>query len=413
MIVIDARYIQDHFPGIGRYTYHLIDSLARIGPEEKFAALYNPVLRNTRYDLAALARHPNLELARVDVPTFSLREQFQLPGSRFYVSRPTRDLRQDSKFHNPASIPGHSSLKPRQSRGGWRPEAWNLKPGTWNLKPSLLHSPYFIKPYFTAVPSVVTLFDLIPLRYPGDLPSWHAQVMFRLTTWLAARTAARIIAPSRATRDDLVRLLQVPLDKIRVVPLAADSRFAPQPEGEIARVRDKYGLRSPFVLYVGINKPHKNLATLVRAVRQLEPGRAMLVVAGAWDARYEHSSETAGLEVKWIHEVAEIDLPALYSGAAAFVMPSLYEGFGLPALEAMACGTPVLAANAGSLPEVVENAGLLFEPLNANALAALLARVLGDRECQDEMMAKSLARAADFSWERTARQTLAVYREVI
>ncbi|MBI4789826.1 MAG: glycosyltransferase family 4 protein [Chloroflexi bacterium] len=370
MFAIDARYIQDHFPGIGRYTYNLIDALARVAPDERFVVLHNPALRNTRYDITALVRHPNVELCRVDVPTFSMREQFALLSSRGASTR---------------------------------------------HRPYVLHSPYFIKPYFLRVRSVVTIFDLIPLHFPSDVPSRRARLFFRWAVRLAARTAARIIVPSASTCNDLHVRLGVPREKIAVIPLAADERFAPQPSAEIARVREKYALPSDYCLYVGINKPHKNLATLIAAWQRVER-KGALVIAGAWDARYAEEQEQAGGqgskgagEIRFIHDVGDKDLPALYAGAACFVMPSFCEGFGLTPLEAMACGAPVIASNTSSLPEVVGDAALLFDPRDANALAALLTRVLNDVALQAELRAKSLARVAQFSWERTANDTLRVY----
>ncbi len=376
-IALDGRYIQDHFPGIGRYTYNLIDALARVASGERFTVLHNPALRNSRYDLAALARHPNVELRRADAPIVSLREQFQLPISNF----------------------------------------------------QLLHSPYYIKPYFARVPSVVTIFDLIPLVVPDAVPGAGARLMFRFLAGLAARTSARVIAPSYATRDDLVSRLKVPREKIVVVPLAADTRFAPQPATELARVREKYALPSDYILSVGINKPHKNLTTLIEAWQRADTDTG-LVIAGAWDERYAGEQSAIGnrkSKIHFIHNITDSDLPALYAGATVFVFPSLYEGFGLPPLEAMACGAPVICSNASSLPEVVgdpssfadrsggsgQAAALMFDPSDVDALAAILTRVLNEPALRDQLRAKSLARAAQFSWERTARETLRVYRTVV
>ncbi len=362
---IDGRYIQDHFPGIGRYTYNLIDALARVAPGDAFTVLHNPALRNTRYDIAALARHPNVALRRIDVPTFSLAEQCGLP----FAIRP-------SQF-------------------------------------AVFHSPYYIKPYYSRVSSVVTLFDLIPLRVPNDPPSSLARLFFRLTVSLAARTATRIIAPSMATRDDLVTLLGVPREKVAVIPLAADACFAPQSPAEVARVRAKYALSDEYVLSVGINKPHKNLAALIAAWQSLGDTSRTLVIAGAWDARYTSVASRQSSVVRFIPDVDDRDLPALYAGAAVFVMPSLYEGFGLPPLEAMACGAPVICSNAASLPEVVGDAALLVDPRSVDEMAAAIQRVLSDAALRDELRAKSLARAAQFSWERAAYETLAVYHSVM
>jgi alpha-1,3-rhamnosyl/mannosyltransferase len=307
-----------------------------------------------------------VELCRVDVPTFSLREQFQLPTSNF----------------------------------------------------QLLHSPYFIKPYFLRLPSVVTIFDLIPLLFPTDVPA-HTRLFFRCAMWLAAKTATRVMVPSNATRDDLIGRLRLPREKIAVVPLAADARFSPQSDASIARVREKYALPARYGLYVGINKPHKNLATLMEAWRGLKSD-AVLVIAGAWDERYVGEQGSRGVgeqsaignrksKIHWIHNVDDADLPALYAGATVFVMPSLYEGFGLTPLEAMACGAPVICSNASSLPEVVGDAALRVNPRDVEEIAQASARVLADAALRDELRAKSLARAAQFSWERTAKETLQVY----
>lgn len=372
---IDGRYIQDHFPGIGRYTYNLADALARVAPDAQLIVLHNPALKNTRYDVAALARHPNVKLCRVNVATFSLSEQYRLPA---------------------------------QVR---------------NQKFEIFHSPYYIKPYFLPVPSVVTIFDLTPLLFPDDVPSARARLFFRWAVWLAAKTASRVIVPSAATRDDLIAHLRVPMDKIAMIPLAADARFAPQSSAVIARGREKYALPERYVLYVGINKPHKNLATLMEAWARVESD-AVLVIAGAWDERYaakvkSQRSKVRNQEaavsrrrsaVRFIHNVDDADLPALYAGATIFVMPSLYEGFGLTPLEAMACGAPLICSNASALPEVVGDAALLVNPRDAAEIARTIACVLDDAAQRDDLGAKSLARAAQFSWERTARETLQVYR---
>jgi alpha-1,3-rhamnosyl/mannosyltransferase len=367
---IDARYIQDHFPGIGRYTHDLIHGLARVAPDDTFVVLHNPQLPNTHYDVSGFSRYPNVELRRVNVPTFSLSEQVR--------------------------------LLPRGSGA------------------ALFHSPYYVKPYFVRLPSIVTIFDLVPLFYPAALPNASRRVLFRLTMGLAVRTSTRIIVPSFSTCEDLVKRLGVLRGKIDVIPLAADSRWAPASMGEIARVRERYALPPNYVLSVGINKPHKNLTTLVDAWQKIDREGVALIIAGAWDSRYagiraqveEQRDHSAG-EIRFIHDVADRDLIALYSGATAFVMPSLYEGFGLPALEAMACGAPVIVSNVSSLPQVVGDAAILVNPRDINEIADAIARVLSDPAQRQEMCAKSIARAARFTWERAARETLQVYERVI
>jgi alpha-1,3-rhamnosyl/mannosyltransferase len=186
-------------------------------------------------------------------------------------------------------------------------------------------------------------------------------------------------------------------------------------------VRRKYGLPEYFVLYLGSNKPHKNLGRLVEAWAQFRNSKfeiRSLVVAGHWDSRYPQAQQKAtelglGEAVRFLGDVSEADLPALYNLATVFAFPSLYEGFGLPPLEAMACGTPVVCANTSSLPEVVGDAALLFDPLDVPALAAALAQALSDADLRTALHARGLARARLFSWERTARETLAVYRQAV
>ncbi len=369
MIGIDGRYIQDHFPGIGRYTFNLIDALARVAPNERLLVLHNPALPNSHYDVAALGRYPNVQLSRVTVPTFSPAEQI--------------------------------GLLPRAP------------------KVDLFHSPYYYKPYFSRVPSVVTIFDLLPLFYPAALPNARTRFIFRVAMGLAARTATRIIAPSSSTCRDLVARLRVARDKIDVIPLAADARFRPQPAAEIARVRAVYGLEAEYVLSVGINKPHKNFRTLIEAWERAGDRQRILAIAGAWDARYadlatqaELAKARTGADIRFIRNVADGDLPALYGGALVFVLPSLYEGFGLPPLEAMACGVPVVVSNVSSLPEVVADAGVLVDPHDADGLAARLRELLDDPGRRANASERSLRRASEFSWERTARETLAVYEMV-
>ena len=204
--------------------------------------------------------------------------------------------------------------------------------------------------------------------------------------------------------------------------LGVDARFFPRPEAEVAEVAARLGLGRPYVLYLASNKPHKNLVrllqawSLVAADRSIEP--CQLVIAGHWDARFPEAREAArrlGLmeRVQFAGEVEERDLPAAYSGARLFVFPSLYEGFGLPVLEAMACGAPVICSNTSSLPEVAGDAAVQVDPLDVQGLAAAMARALADETVRAGLRERGLLRAAEFTWERTARATLAVYRSAL
>ena len=369
-IGIDGRYIQDHFPGIGRYTYSLISGLAPLAADDTLAILYNPALPNSRYDLAALARYPNVELVRVDVPTFSLAEQLRLP---FLISRFSFDI---------------------------------------------FHSPYYVKPYRLPVPSILTLYDTIPTRYPAYYPR-HTRLLIRLLKRLALRSAAHCIAISETTKADFVRHYSVAPERITAIPLAADARFRPAESAAIAAVRQRYHLPPDYVLYLGINKPHKNLVRLIDGFSRIthHGSHITLIIAGAWDPRYPEPRrrvETLGLEsaVRFLGPVPEEELPALYSGAMAFVFPSLYEGFGLPVLEAMSCGVPVACSNTSSLPEIVGQAALTFDPTDVEAMAEALSRLLSDAELRAELRRRGLERAQRFSWAETARRTLDVYHSV-
>jgi glycosyltransferase involved in cell wall biosynthesis len=373
-ILIDGRYIQDHFPGIGRYTYNLVRSLPVDAPDVEWLVLLNPALKNSRYDLSSLDGQPGLRLFNTAVATFSLSEQTALPA---LASRLGVDL--------------------------------------W-------HAPYYIMPYRLPCPSVLTFYDAIAHYFPATLTSPWKQPLFELLTRLAVRSARRFAVISAASRDDLARFYGVDTARISVTPLAADERFAPQPDGIIRAAVERLGLPWPYVLCLASNKPHKNLALLVRAwqilvTRGLTAG-ARLVIAGHWDPHFPQARELAeqlGLigQVHFAGPISEADLPAVLAGAQVFVFPSLYEGFGLPVLEAMACGAPVICSNTSSLPEVAGDAGVLVDPHDANAIAAAIDRVLCDASLRSELRQRSLARAAAFTWKRTAAQTLAVYRATL
>jgi glycosyltransferase involved in cell wall biosynthesis len=268
---------------------------------------------------------------------------------------------------------------------------------------------------------VWTCYDVIPLVYPKYF-SAAQRAIYRLTHWLAAQTAQVVLAISEATKADLIRFFRLNPRKIVVTPLAADPHFQPQPPAAIAGVQAQYALPEQYLLYFGSNKPHKNIVRLVEAFQlgsQLgAKAHSVLVVAGHWDNRYPEAKqlvEKTGwqAQVKFIGPVAETDLPALYSGATAFVFPSLYEGFGLPVLEAMACGTPVVCSNSSSLPEVAGEAHLSFDPLNIETMAAVIQEVLVSPALREELHRKSLQRAAQFSWRQTAQHTAAVYQQLL
>jgi alpha-1,3-rhamnosyl/mannosyltransferase len=263
----------------------------------------------------------------------------------------------------------------------------------------------------------LTHYDLIPLRFPAHLPA-RARILFRSTLWLALHTAQHVAAISEASRRDLLAAFPLSPDRITTTPLAPDPRFQPQPAAAIAAIRAAYGLPEHFVLYLGINKPHKNLVALVRAYATLPASAPPLVIAGAWDNRYPEAKQAAVTlnltsRVRFLGPIADIDLPALYAAATAFIFPSRYEGFGLPVLEAMACGTPVACSNVSSLPEVAADAALLFDPDDIMAIAQALQRLLDAPSLRAELHERGIAQAACFTWQRTATLTLDIYRKLL
>jgi len=282
----------------------------------------------------------------------------------------------------------------------------------------LLHSPDFIPPAFGYRRSVITIHDLNFLYYPQFLTAESHRYYNQQIEW-AVRRADHILADSHATKSDLTSLLKVPPEKITVVHLAAGPAFRPLPEVEARRIGAQYGLEPGYVLFVGTLEPRKNLPGLLQSYHLLlneEVTTAPLVLVGGkgwlYDEVFERV-EVLGLagRVRFLHDVSDADLVGLYNGASVLAMPSFYEGFGLPALEAMACGTPVVVAERASLPEVVGEAGLLVNPDDPDDVAGALARVLTDEPLQARMRGLGLAQAARFTWEEAARKTLAVYRK--
>jgi glycosyltransferase involved in cell wall biosynthesis len=222
--------------------------------------------------------------------------------------------------------------------------------------------------------------------------------------------ADRVLADSKSTRDDLVAYFDTPPEKVEVLYSGVDSRFRPEKApGEEERLKTKYGIESRYILSVGTLQPRKNYVRLIKAFANLPLANLQLVIAGGRGWLYEEifaEAEKHGNRVHVLGFVDDADLPALYRGAALFAFPSLYEGFGIPPLEAMACSVPVVCSNASSLPEVAGDAALTVDPLDVNALAQAMMRVLEGPSLQQEMTDKGLAQAARFTWKKAARQLL-------
>jgi len=269
------------------------------------------------------------------------------------------------------------------------------------------------------VPTVLTVHDLIFRHLPQHhkrLNRWY----LNLTLPLYCRRADHIIAISDCTRRDLVAAYDLPRDKITVIHEAAAPRFRPQPAERVAAVRQSYGLSGRYLLFVGTIEPRKNLTRLLRAFEVLHRQGMIddLVVVGRRGWLYDDFFATLERSpvrhaVRLPGFVPDRDLPAVYAGAEALVFPSLYEGFGLPALEAMACGTPVACSGTSSLPEVGGAAALYFDPASDESIVKTIRRLLSDPHLQEELIRRGRDRAATFSWDRVATETEAVYERVM
>lgn len=302
------------------------------------------------------------------------------------------------------------------------PRLWTHLRLSWEMAlrpPDVLFVPAHVLPVVHPRRSVVTIHDLGYLHYPEAHTRWSRWYL-RWSTSYSARSASAIMVDSKATQQDLVEHCGTSAEKIRVVYPGCDPDFAPvRDRARVAEVCRRYGIPLPYVTYVGTLQPRKNLGALLDAFSTLVSKNAAihLVIAGRKGWLYEPlfaQVRRLGLEdrVHFTGYIPQVDLPALISGAQAFVLPSLYEGFGLPVLEAMACGTPVICSKGSSLPEVAGDATLLVDPHDTGQLTQALTRVLEDEGLRRELAARGLQRAQGFTWERTARETLAILEGV-
>lgn len=366
-IAIDARKLRDF--GIGTYIRNLIEQLAQIDRDTEYVLLLAPA------DLEFVAGlGPNFRAVVETAPPYSLAEQIRVPLA---MAR--------ERIH-------------------------------------LLHEPHYVLPPATRCRRVVTIHDCIHLMFPQYLPNRLAPLYARAAMWTATRQADRIVTVSEASRRDIVRLCGVAPERIEVIYNALDRRFSDPPdEAHIDRVRQRYQLDRPFLLYVGNIKPHKNLERLIVAfalARAAGPDDLRLIVIGDELSRYPVLRQTVhrhqlDKHVRFLGFQPASTLIAFYRLAHAFVFPSLYEGFGLPPLEAMACGTPVVTSNVSSLPEVAGDAALLVDPYDVEAIADGIRRIVHDEALRRELTTRGLERVRRFSWEAAARRTHAIYMAVL
>lgn len=303
------------------------------------------------------------------------------------------------------------------------PKFWTQTRLAWEL---LLHRvdvfmlPIQALPFIHPKKSVIVVHDIAYEYFPEAFPTFMLFYL-KLTTRFGVRAARKIIAVSQSTKNDIVKTYGVSPDKITVVHLGVDPQFVPQGYDRAQAVLDKFGLTyKKYILFCGTMQPRKNIVRLVDAYIKLRNESHIeekLVIAGGRGWLFEPTLkkiETAGLSdsIKLLGYVDHADLPALYAGAELLTLPAIYEGFGLPPLEAMSCGTPVVVSNVSSLPEVVGDAGVLVDPASVDSIADGLRKVLGDKSLQEEMSRKGIDRAREFTWQKTAAETLKVLESV-
>lgn len=370
-IAFDATAIPENRAGAGIYIFSLVKALAQVDRDNEYFIFVKP-------------EHG---------------EEFGVLGPNFRLM--------------PVSV----SSAPR--RLVW--EQSGLPMALRRLKVDVLHSPHYTTPLLpgSGFRRVVTFHDMTYMLMPELHARFHRR-FFPPMMRFSARRANRLIADSESTRRDMARLLPASAGKTVVTLLAAGPVFRPVPPAEVLDACTRHGLTpGRFLLYVGVLEPRKNVPMLLKAFAQIAakfPDVPLVIVGKKgwmYDAIFAELTALGLAErVVFTGYVPEEDLPRLYGGARAFVYPSLYEGFGLPVLEAMQCGAPVVTTDISSMPEVAGDAALLVKPDDVDGLAEALTRVLSDDALAADLKQRGLARAALFSWERCARETRAVYEEV-
>jgi len=366
-VAIDVRKLHDY--GIGTYVRNLVHELARQPDDAEYVLLCRPVDADF-----ATSFGPRFQALIERAGNYSVREQLSVPVA---LARARVDL---------------------------------------------YHAPHYVVSPLTRCPYVVTIHDCIHLRFPQYLPNRAAHLYARTMMSIAAKRAERVLTVSQASKDDILHYLGVPSSKVEVIYNALDERLAAAPTADdVARVRERFQLTSPFILYAGNIKPHKNLERVIEAysiLRRRGVEDVKLLIIGDEISKYQNLRRLVHRfqlhqQVRFLGFVPDATLAALYRLANVFVFPSLYEGFGLPPLEAMAAGTPVITSNVSSLPEVVGDAAVLVDPLNASAIADGMVRVLRDESLRSDLIRRGRERVKMFSWERSVARIRQVYGELV
>ncbi len=354
---------------------------------------------------------------------------YRSAGIHAYILNLLRQLEPDEQLRylaltGPGALPAGIAMPVRQShlathnpiiRVFW--EQSRLPRELCRLHAALLHAPAFIGPLWAPCPQVITILDLGFLRHPEFFRRGN-RLYLRTLTRLSARRAAAIITISRFSAQEIVALLGIARERIHVIYPGIEARFRPLPPADVDHFRKEQSLPERFVLYLGTLEPRKNLITLVRAFARLHDPDIHLVLAGGKGWLYEPlfaEVEKLGLRNR-VHFPGYIPAETQtlwYNAATMLAYLSSYEGFGLPVVESLACGTPVIAANASSLPEAAGDAAVLVPPNDLDAIVAGLEQILGDAALRATLRERGLHHAAHFNWNTTARQTAALYRTLI
>jgi glycosyltransferase involved in cell wall biosynthesis len=297
---------------------------------------------------------------------------------------------------------------------------WEQLAQPWVLRQigaELVHAPVFVGPLLAPCPFVATIHDLSFIRFPNLFQPAN-RLYLAVFTRLSARRARRLIAVSAHAAAETTCLLGVPAERVDIVYHGVDPAFRPLPADRVAAFRQRHGLPERFLFFVGTLEPRKNLVRLVQAFGRIYDGRTGLVLAGGKGWLYDDlfaQVEALGLTgaIVFPGYVTNEELPLWYNAATAVAYPSVYEGFGLPVLEAQACGTPVLTSNVSSLPEAAGDAALMVDPYDVDALAQGLNRLLTDEPLRRDLRERGLIRARRFLWSNTARETAGVYRRAV
>ncbi len=313
-----------------------------------------------------------------------------------------------------ARMPMRESRLPTENplaRIVWEQAVWPLVGRPFDL----LHSMAFVTPVLSRVPKIVTVYDLSFMHYP-DRFKRPKRLYLQTQTKRSVQEAIRVVTISESGRDDVHQLFDVPLDRIDVVTPGVGAEYKPFPTEAVAKFKQKHRLEKRVLLHVGTLQPRKNITTLIEALGILARPDIELVLVGGKGWLYDDifaRVEALGLreQVRFTDYVPAADLPLWYNAADLFVLPSVYEGFGMPAAQAMACGIPVIASNASSLPEVVGEAGLLFDPHDAQALANRIENVLDNSAQAMIMRDNGLDRVRKFSWQLSGRKIANCYQQ--